>query len=258
MYAVITGASSGIGEQLAKRLAKEGYDLILVARRRERLTALSDKLKATHKGLGCDIFTADLMQLDECQRLSDYLEEKDVEIFINNAGYGDCGLFEETDIAKEMGMIDVNVRAVHFLTKKLLRQMRVKDRGFILNVASSAGLIPAGPYMAAYYASKAYVASLSRAVACELRQSHSHVYVGCLCPGPVDTEFNDVANVRFALKGISAEYCANYAIDCMMKKKTVIVPTLRMKLATTCGRFISQPLYIKLVSHQQKKKWHID
>ena len=143
MYAVITGASSGIGEQFAKRLAKEGYDLILVARRRERLTALSDKLKATHKELECDIFTADLMQLDECQRLSDYLEEKDIEIFINNAGYGDCGLFEETDIAKEMGMIDVNVRAVHFLTKKLLRQMRVKDRGFILNVASSAGLIPA-------------------------------------------------------------------------------------------------------------------
>lgn len=154
MYAVITGASSGIGEQFAKRLAKEGYDLILVARRRERLTALSNKLKATHKELECDIFTADLMQLDECQRLSDYLEEKDIEIFINNAGYGDCGLFEETDIAKEMGMIDVNVRAVHFLTKKLLRQMRVKDRGFILNVASSAGLIPAGPYMAAYYASK--------------------------------------------------------------------------------------------------------
>lgn len=131
--------------------------------------------------------------------------------------------------------------------------MRVKDRGFILNVASSAGLIPAGPYMAAYYASKAYVASLSRAVACELRQSHSHVYVGCLCPGPVDTEFNDVANVRFALKGISAEYCANYAIDRMMKHKTVIVPTLRMKLATTCGRFLPQSLYIKIVSHQQKK-----
>ena len=252
MYAVITGASSGIGEQLAKRLAKEGYDLILVARRRERLTALTDELRAAHKGLECDIFTADLMQL------SDYIEEKDVEIFINNAGYGDCGLFEETDIAKEIGMIDVNVRAVHFLTKKLLRQLRVKDRGFILNVASSAGLIPAGPYMATYYATKAYVASLSRAVACELRQNNSHVYVGCLCPGPVDTEFNDVANVRFALKGISAEYCANYAIDCMMKKKTVIVPTLRMKLATTCGRFIPQSLYIKLVSHQQKKKWHID
>ena len=100
MYAVITGASSGIGEQFAKRLAKEGYDLILVARRRERLTALSDKLKAMHKELECDIFTADLMQLDECQRLSDYLEEKDIEIFINNAGYGDCGLFEETDDEK--------------------------------------------------------------------------------------------------------------------------------------------------------------
>ena len=84
------------------------------------------------------------------------------------------------------------------------------------------------------------------------------MYVGCLCPGPVDTEFNDVANVRFALKGISAEYCANYAIDRMMKHKTVIVPTLRMKLATTCGRFQPQSLYIKIVSHLQKKKWHID
>ena len=145
MYAVITGASSGIGEQFAKRLAKEGYDLILVARRRERLTALSDKLKATHKELECDIFTADLMQLDECQRLSDYLEEKDIEIFINNAGYGDCGLFEETDIAKEMGMIDVNVRAVHFLTKKLLRQMRVKWqalRGLFLPVRTWLPIMP--------------------------------------------------------------------------------------------------------------------
>ena len=254
MYAVITGASSGIGTQFAKRLAKEGYDLILVARRKEKLQKLSDSINNKYKDIKCEVFTADLLQLDECQRLSDYLEEKDVSVFINNAGFGDCGSFCDTDIAKEIGMIDVNVRAVHFLTKKMVQQMRKKDRGYILNVASSAGLIPAGPYMATYYATKAYVASLSRAVAEELHQKGSNIYVGCLCPGPVDTEFNDVANVNFALKGISAEYCANYAVDMMKKKKVVIVPTLRMKLATTCGRFIPQSLYIKMVSHQQKKK----
>lgn len=255
MYAVITGASSGIGAQFAKRLARDGYDLILVARREDRLKQLEKKITARYKNINCVIFTADLLNLDECQRLTDYIEKMDVEVFINNAGFGDCGKFEDTDIAKELDMIDLNVRAMHFLTKKTLIQMRQKDSGYILNVASSAGLIPAGPYMATYYATKAYVASLSRAVAKELRQHNSGVYVGCLCPGPVDTEFNDVANVKFALKGISAEYCANYAIDMMKKKKTVIIPTLQMKVVTACGRLIPQSLYISLVSHQQKKKF---
>ena len=255
MYAVITGASSGIGAQFAKRLARDGYDLILVARREDRLKQLEKKITARYKNINCVIFTADLLKLDECQRLTDYIEKMDVEVFINNAGFGDCGEFEDTDISKELDMIDLNVRAMHFLTKKTLIQMRQKDSGYILNVASSAGLIPAGPYMATYYATKAYVASLSRAVAKELRQYNSGVYVGCLCPGPVDTEFNDVANVKFALKGISAEYCANYAIDMMKKKKTVIIPTLQIKVVTVCGRLIPQSLYISLVSHQQKKKF---
>ncbi len=254
MYAVITGASSGIGTQIAKRLAKDGYDLILVARRREKLHKISRIICKKYKEIKCEIFVADLSQLGECQRLLDYLEKKDIKVFINNAGFGDCGAFSDTDIKKELDMIDLNVKAVHYLTKNMIRQMKIADSGYILNVASSAGLIPAGPYMATYYATKAYVASLSRAVAEELHQRNSHIYVGCLCPGPVDTEFNDVANVSFALKGISAVYCANYAINKMYERKVVIVPTLRMKLATTCGRFIPQSLYIKMVSHQQKKK----
>ena len=108
--------------------------------------------------------------------------------------------------------------------------------------------------MATYYATKAYVASLTRAVAEELRQKKSNVYIGCLCPGPVDTEFNNVANVEFALKGISAEFCANYAIDQMKKRRTVIVPTAAMKFSTTGGRFMPQKLLVKCVAHQQKKK----
>ena len=108
--------------------------------------------------------------------------------------------------------------------------------------------------MATYYATKAYVTSLTRAIATELKEQGSRVYIGCLCPGPVDTEFNDVANVNFALKGITASYCANYAVDQMKKRKVVIVPTLTMKCTVFFSRIIPQNLYIKLTGNQQKKK----
>ena len=146
------------------------------------------------------------------------IKELKLSVFINNAGFGDCGVFEQADLNKELNMIDVNIKAVQILMKLALKQMRKTDRGYILNVASSAGLIPAGPYMSTYYATKSYVASITQAVAEELRQAKSNIYVGCLCPGPVETEFNSVANVEFALKGISAGYCANYAIDKMFAR----------------------------------------
>ena len=124
-----------------------------------------------------------------------------------------------------------------------------------MNVASSAGLIPAGPYMATYYATKAYVVSLTRAIAQELQDEGSNIYIGALCPGPVNTEFNSVANVEFALRGISPSYCVKYAIRQMKKRKVLIVPTLTIKAATFFGRFIPQSLYIKIAGHQQKKKF---
>lgn len=251
-YAVITGASSGIGEEFVKRFAREGYKLILVARREDRLIAIKEKLNMAD--VECEIITADLSKEAECKRLVTSIEDKNIGVFINNAGFGDCGYFAETNLDKDLDMIDVNVKAVHILTKLIVQKMQKQGGGYLLNVASSAGLFPAGPFMATYYATKAYVASLSRAVAEELKQNNSKVYVGCLCPGPVDTEFNDVANVEFALKGISAEYCANYAVDQMKKRKTVIVPTTTMKLSTSGGRLIPQKLLIKSVAHQQKKK----
>jgi short-subunit dehydrogenase len=151
-------------------------------------------------------------------------------------------------------MMDVNIRAMHILFKKMLQKMQKENGGYILNVASSAGLLPAGPYMSTYYATKAYVSSLTQAVARELKEQGSRVYVGALCPGPVDTEFNDVANVKFALKGISAEYCVEYALKQMIKRKTVIVPTLAMKASTVAGRIAPRSLSIKVTSGQQKKK----
>lgn len=248
-YAFITGASSGIGAEFAKQLAKQGYSLILTARREGHLKKLTKRLQAE-----CIVIPADLTDLAECRRVFEMIEDIPIEVCIHNAGFGDCSPFLLGDLDKELQMIRLNVQAVHFFTKQMLKKMQDNNAGYILNVASYAGLIPAGPYMASYYASKAYVASLTRAVAAELKETHSKVYIGCLCPGPVDTDFNRIANVQFALKGISAKQCARYALSEMKKRKVVIIPTLGVKLAALFGRFIPQNLYIRLVSHQQKKK----
>lgn len=251
-YAMITGASSGIGLEFAKQLADKGYNLVLVARRKERLEKIADKMKK--KGIKCLIVTADLSDLKECRRLIKETENLPVKIFINNAGFGACGPFKDTDVERELEMVDVNVKAMHLLMKLMIERMEKENRGYILNVVSSAGLLPAGPYMATYYATKAYMASLTRAVAEELRQSGSKIYVGALCPGPVNTEFNDIAKVEFALPGITPKQCVSYAIKQMKKHKTVIVPKLYMKASTTLGRFIPQKVLIKIIAHQQKKK----
>ena len=254
-YAVITGASSGIGREFAKRFAKEGYSLILVARREERLNELADQLKEQmDSDAKCLVIPKDLRNMEECRELSERLQKEPVSIFINNAGFGDCGIFTETDLTKDLDMIDLNVKAMHYFTKSMLRKFKDQGGGYLLNVASMAGLTPAGPFMATYYATKSYVVSLTRAIARELQETGSRVYIGCLCPGPVDTEFNENANVEFALKGITPEYCANYAVDMMKKRKTVIIPTALLKAVSSAGRLLPQDLYIATVSKQQKKK----
>ena len=151
-------------------------------------------------------------------------------------------------------MIDVNVTAQHVLFKYVLHRMEAEGGGAILNVASSAGLFPAGPYMAGYYATKAYMASLTRAVAEELRQAKSPVYVSCLCPGPVNTEFNEVADVSFALPGISVQECVDYALRMMERRQTVIVPGREIRAAVFGQRFIPAALTVRVAAAQQKKK----
>lgn len=249
-YAVITGASSGIGKEFARRLAARGYALVLVARREDRLNKLAAKFKTE-----CRIIAADLTKKEECERVVSELEDIEIDIFINNAGFGDCSAFADSNLDRELAMIDLNVRAVHFLTKKILARFEKQGHGYLLNVASSAGLMPAGPYMAAYYASKAYVTSLTRAIAEELKEAGSLVYIGCLCPGPVDTEFNRVADVEFALPGITPGYCAGYALRQMLQRRqVVIIPTVTMKLAAVMGRIMPQNLVIYVAGRQQKRK----
>lgn len=248
-YGVITGASAGLGEEFARQLARKGYPLVLIARREDRLRALSKTL-----GVACEIIAADLSDLTACQRVLDGLRDKPVAVFINNAGFGDCGSFAETELSKELNMIDLNIKAMHYLMKGMLRKMQAQGRGAILNVASSAGLLPAGPYMSTYYATKAYVTSLTRGVAEELRQAKSPIYVGCLCPGPVDTEFNQVANVQFALSGISAQRCVWEALDKMERGKGTIIPTGVIKGVTLAGRLLPGSVMVKMISAQQKRK----
>ena len=165
-----------------------------------------------------------------------------------------CGSYLETDDAREEEMIRVNVEAMARLFRFAVRRMHAAGGGTILNVASSAGLLPGGPYMAGYYASKAYVVSLTRGVAEELREQHSPVYVCALCPGPVDTEFNDRADVVFALKGITPELCVEEAMRGMLHRKTIIVPSTLMRLATTAQKLVPTPLLMPILAHQQKKK----
>ena len=245
----ITGASSGIGREFARRYAKMGCRLILTARRTDRLETLAAEL-----GTPCRILPADLAKEEDCTRLFDELAGETIDIFINNAGFGVCGSFLETDSAKEEEMIKVNVEAMARLFRFAVRKMNAAGGGTILNVGSSAGLLPGGPYMAGYYASKAYVVSLTRGVAQELREQRSPVYVCALCPGPVNTEFNDRAGVVFALKGITPEFCVDEALLGMMRHKTIIVPSAFMRLCTTAQKLLPTPLLMPIVARQQKKK----
>lgn len=248
MKAVITGASSGIGQEIARELAKRGYDLILVARRRDRLEKLAGELPVK-----CRIIEADLSNVEQCKMLYCRARGEDVEILVNNAGFGLCGPFSVTSLDRELDMIRTNIVAVHILTKLFLHDFRMRNRGYILNVASSAGFM-AGPLMATYYATKNYVLRLSEAVREELRREGSAVRIAALCPGPVDTEFNKVADVRFSLPGMSAKTCAKIAVKKLLRGRAVIVPGVGMKAMVTASKLAPEWLLPRVTYHIQHRK----
>lgn len=248
MKALITGASSGIGLEIAKYLSELGYDLILVARNKEKLEATTKYYKTNTK-----LLIMDLANLKMVKDLYVMCKNDDIDILVNNAGFGLIGNFNETDSLKELEMIDVNIKAVHLLTKLFLKDMIKKDHGYILNVASIAAFNQ-GPLMATYYATKAYIYKLSVAIYEELRKNKSKVHIACLCPGPVDTNFNEVANVTFSIKGANSKYVARYAIKKMFKRKLIIIPTLKMKFLRFFDRFVSDKTNAKIAYRIQKKK----
>lgn len=248
LKAMVTGASSGIGRDMALYLASLSYDLILVGRDKERLEELKDKIKTKVK-----IVIVDLSNEQKVKELYVLTKNEDIDLLVNNAGFGVFGEFINTDINEEFKMLDVNIKAVHLLTKLFLKDMVKKNSGMILNVASSAAFM-AGPLFSSYYASKSYVYRLSLALNEELRRKKSNVKVAVLCPGPVDTNFNKRAGVRFTLKALKSDYVAKYAIDKLMKGKTIIIPGVKMKLVKFGVRFLPDKFVTRLTYNIQKKK----
>ena len=248
MKALITGASSGIGKQFAYELANRGYDLILVATNEEKLKEVKNKCKTK-----VEIITCDLKSEKNVLQLYKKTKNENIDVLINNAGFGLFGTFDETDLQTELDMIEVNIKAVHILTKLFLKDFKKRDSGYILNVASSAGFM-AGPKLSTYYATKNYVLKLTEAIYEELKVTKSNVTISALCPGPVDTNFNKVAGGKFTVKPLTPEYVANYAIDKMFKKKMIIIPGFRMKMAIFGLRFMSIKGQLKMTYNIQHKK----
>lgn len=248
MKALVTGASSGIGYEISKYLAKRGYDIIAVARNKKALETLKSQIKTN-----VQIICMDLSIQDNCFKLYEKLKDNEVDVLINNAGFGMYGNFDVLDIEKEIKMINVNILACDILTKLFLKKMRERNHGYILNVGSIAGFMP-GPLMSSYYASKSYVVKLTEGIRKELKKSKSGVSISVLCPGPVNTNFNETAGVKFAVKPLSSEYVAKYAIDMMFKKKLIIVPGCMIKIARFLSKFAPDNIVAEVVYHIQTRK----
>ena len=251
MKVLLTGASSGIGRDMAKILNDKKYDLILVARDEEKLNSVKNELEKEEKGNKIETISMDLSIEENCKKLCEKV--KDIDILINNAGFGDCGDFTKTDLEKDIKMIKTNIIAYHILTKEYLKQMKEKNKGKILNVASIAGFMP-GPLMATYYATKNYVVRLSEAIREELKKEKSKVQISILCPGPVATNFNKVANVKFNLREADSMQVAKYAIKKLEKGKFYIIPGIDVKIAKIGAKLLPTTLISKCAYIAQKRK----
>lgn len=247
MKALITGATSGIGKSIAEKLNQRGWELILTGRNVEMLKKLQQRFGK------CEIIPADLSKKSEVLKVYNFCRGKKVDMLVNNAGFGVFGRFSESDLDKELEMINVNITAVHMLTKLFLRDFRQRDKGIILNIASSAAFF-SGPLMASYYASKSYVFRLSQAIAEELRREGSKVKITVFCPGPVNTDFNNRAGVNFSVKPVSADYAAEYALKSAFSGKLTSIPSLSAKLAKIASRFVPDKIATAIIHGVQERK----
>ncbi|HOP65744.1 MAG TPA: SDR family oxidoreductase [Bacilli bacterium] len=248
MKALVTGASSGIGKDIAKYLSDKGYDLIITARDKKALEEVAKELKTNVR-----VLTFDLAKEENVFKLYEEVKNEDIDLLVNNAGFGLFGVFNKTDLETELDMINVNLKAPHILTKLFLQDFVKKDKGHILNVASAAGFL-AGPHLNTYYATKNYTLKLTMAIYQELKEQHSNVHISALCPGPVDTKFNSVAGGAFSIKGLNSKDVAKYAIDKTLKNKLIIIPGLKTKLAIFGIRFLSYKTQLKITSKIQMAK----
>ena len=255
--AIITGASSGIGVDLADLFARDGHDLLLVARRREALEAVARSLSERY-GVVCDAFPADLARRLDRERLATRVRSMDarVDALVNNAGIGTHGYFHETDLERELEIIDVNVAALTHLTKIVLPGMLARRRGRILNVSSVAAFQP-GPLMAVYYASKAYVQSFSEALSEEV--AGTGVSVTALCPGPTVTEFHSQAGIHPKAPAggaplMTSREVAEAGYRGVNSGKRVVVAGVRNKVVVLANRLLSRRRITRIVRRIQERR----
>lgn len=248
MKALVTGATSGIGRSIAKKLSKRGWELILSGRNEAVLKEMQSEF-----GPKTEIIIAELSDRKEVFKVYEFCKDKSVDMLVNNAGYGVYGKFEETDLDDELDMLNVNITALHILTKLFLRDFKKRNSGIILNVASCAGFMT-GPLFSSYYASKNYVVRLSIAIAEELRRDKSNVSITLLCPGPVDTNFNNRAGVSFSVKPITADYAAEYALKKAFEGKLFAIPGFTIKAGVFASKFLPHKLLAAIVHDIQKSK----
>ncbi len=237
--ALITGASAGLGNELARLFAKDQHDVVLVARSAAKLESLASELRAAH-GITAHVVVADLGTAAGVEHVWAEARGLDVDFLVNNAGFGSNGPFVELDLARELEMVQVNCAALLALTHRFAGPMRARKFGRVLNIASTAGFQP-GPFMATYYASKAFVISLSEALAFEL--AGSGVTVTCHCPGATATDFAAVAGTEktalFQKSGnvAAAANVALHAYRAMHSGKTLSVHGAMNKLGVQSLRF---------------------
>lgn len=249
MKALITGASSGIGLDMARYLATKKCELILVARNKNKLEEIQEQLPTK-----VTIVIADLSNEQRVKDLCLLTKKENIDILINNAGLGDFGPLTNTDLNKDIELINTNIKAVHILTKSLVKDMEKRNtETYILNVASSAAFQP-GPLMSTYYATKSYIYQLTEALFYEEKKKKTKVNISVLCPGPVATNFNKVAGVKFSIKPLRSTYVARYAIDKMFEKKMLIIPGFKMKCAKFFSRFLSDKMLLRITYRIQKRK----
>lgn len=253
---LITGASSGIGRELAFLFARDGYRLVLVSRSQQALSALANTLQQT-QGVAVHVIALDLACAEAPTQLLEALRQQQlpVDILVNNAGFAVYGLFARTDLTSELEMMQLNMVTLTHLTKLLLPSMLAKRSGKILNVASTAAFQP-GPLMAVYYATKAYVLSFSEALANELRGSG--VTVTALCPGPTPTGFQRRAGVQSSrfLSGhmVDVAAVARLGYEGLMRGRPLVIPGVRNRLLACLVRFVPRQTVIRIVRSIQEHR----
>ena len=251
MKALVTGASSGIGYSIARCLSNIGYDLIIVARRKDCLLNLKKECKTN-----VEIITMDLSIISNVYKLYEKTKRHDIDILVNNAGVGLYGEFYDIDLQKEMDMLRLNIGATNILTKLYLKDMVKKNKGRILNVSSIFGFMP-GQLMSSYYASKAYITSFSRAINMELKMKNINVGISTLCAGAVDTNFNSDLGISFFIPPSSSEKVAKYSINKLLKNKEIIVPGIINKFVYVLNKIIPNRIsrYIVYMSQNGKRNY---